>query len=94
MDNNFAQNVTLDAKEIQGIITQTVNEAVKAFPKPQIPSWFDRIIDFFKTNPLTFFLIVVLVILAISVIVRELVCMYFKTNELLARIKRIEERLK
>lgn len=86
--------MTLDASEIQEIVKQGVKEAIKTLPKPQVPSWLDSSIEFLKTHPLTSILIVVLIILVISIIIRELICIYLKNNEILARIKRIEEKLR
>jgi len=94
MENNLTQGLAVDSRQMQDMLTQAMSEAIKSMPKPQIPSWLDAIIEFLKAHPWTSLLIVTAVILIISAIIRELICSYLKINEISARLKRLEERLK
>jgi len=50
--------------------------------------------DFTQLHPWLSFAILSFAILIISAIIREIICSYFKTNDILIRLNRIEEKLK
>ena len=94
MNGNLTQSLETDSKEIQNMIGQVVSEAMKTLPWPKMPSWMEAMGAFIRIHPWIALLIAFLVILAISAIVREVICSYLKTNEILARLRRIEEKIK
>lgn len=94
MNENLTQTLEADSHEIQNMIGQTVAEAIKSLPRPQMPPWMESLGDFIQMHPWTSLLIALLIIILISVIIREIICSYLKTNEILHRLKKIEEKFK
>ena len=94
MDTNSTASLMADTQEAQNMITQAISEAVKAFPRPKLPSWMEVAAEFIKVHPWISLGVVVVIISLISMIIREILCSYFKTNEILTRLKKIEEKLK
>jgi hypothetical protein len=93
MSVNPTQPLQADSQEIQNMIGQVMAEATKSLPKPQVPSWMETWIEFIKVHPWTALLVALLVMVIIFAVIREMICVYLKTNEILARLKKIEERL-
>lgn len=93
MNSNLTQQLQLDQAQIQKIYWDTLNDAIKAAYRPKEMSWFQTVGSFINSHPLVFFASLILVALLIFLITREIVCTYFKTNEILSRVKRLEERL-
>jgi type II secretory pathway component PulF len=79
---------------MQQAISQFMAEAIKALPRPKVPHWMEAIADFVKFHPWFSLFIFIFVMLVISAIIREVICSYLKTNDILIRLKRIEEKLK
>ncbi len=94
MDANLTQSLEMDSREFQNMIRSALSEAVKSMPEAKVPSWMEATAEFIRMRPLTSLLIALLVILVISAIIRELICAYLKTNEILSRLNRIEEKIK
>lgn len=94
MDTNLTQGLGADAQEMRAAISQAMAEAVRAIPKPRVPSWLEVWIDFVKAHPWISLGVVLVALALISLIIREIICSYLKTNEVLSRLKRIEEKLK
>ncbi len=94
MENNLTQGLVLDSRQIQDMVMQAMKEALKAMPKPVAPSWLDSTIEFYKGHPFISLIMVVAIILLICLIIRELICSYLKTNEILKRLKQLEDRFK
>ena len=94
MNENLTQPLAADSREMQNMIVQAMSETIKSLPKPKVPSWMEGAVEFVKIHPWVSLIIVFAVIFIISAIIREILCSYFKTNEVLERLKRIEEKLK
>jgi hypothetical protein len=82
-----------DSQEIQNMIAQVFSQASKALPNPKMPSWVEAAAKFIEVHPWISLIVALGVILLVTVIIRELICSYLKTNEVMARLKRIEEKL-
>jgi|GEM_PF-1003009 len=82
-----------DSQEIQNMIAQAFSEASKALPNPKMPSWVEAAAKFIEIHPWISLLAALGVILLITVIIRELICSYLKTNEITVRLRKIEEKL-
>lgn len=92
MNTTLTNSLPLSEQDLANIFKQALTEGVKSMPKPELPSWIQGIGDFIKMHPGMFTLIVIAALSICFFIVRELVCSYLKTNEILARLKRIEEK--
>jgi len=79
---------------MQQAISQVMSEAIKVLPRPKVPQWMETIANFVKFHPWLSLPIFIFIILVISAIIREVICSYLKTNDILIRLKRIEEKLK
>ena len=93
MDGNLTQNLTTDSLQYQAVLNQFVSEAVKALPRPNTPSWLQQIFDNTKDHPWVSLGIVFLVLLVITIIIREIICSYLKTNEIISRLKKLEDKM-
>jgi len=89
MNGNLTQPLLSDAQDMQGIIAQ----ALKAMPKPAMPSWMETLAAFVRLHPWISLLVFLAVVLVISAVVREIICSYLKTSEILVRLKRLEEKI-
>ncbi|MEK7849503.1 MAG: hypothetical protein AAB213_01585 [Candidatus Omnitrophota bacterium] len=94
MDGNATQQLQIDSSEMQQTISRVMSEAIRSLPRPKVPLWMEAIVDFIKFHPWLSLLIFIFVIFVISAIIREVICSYLKTNDILIRLKRIEEKLK
>jgi len=94
MDDNATQQLQVDSAQMQQAITQVMTDAIKSMPRPKVPHWMGSAADFIQFHPWISFFILIFVILVISAIIREVICSYLKTNDILIRLKRIEEKLK
>lgn len=92
--NNMTQELQVDSQEIQNMMVQAVNEAIKSLPKPKMPSWMETAVDFIVMHPWIALFILLGVATVISAVIREIICSYLKTNDILARLKRVEDKLK
>ena len=76
------------------------NEIVRAFAdavrsnQPQVPGWVGSFFRAAHDHPLVFLAGACAVVFLGIVITRELICGYLKTNEILDRLRKIEEKLK
>ena len=93
MDGNLTQPLLTDTQEMRNAVMQVMADAIKNLPRPQMPSWMQALADHVKLHPLTSFLIFLLFLIVLFLIIREVVCSYLKTNEILERLKRLEEKL-
>ena len=93
MDGNSTQQLQIDSQELQNAMTQAMREAIKALPRPQVPSWLETWVDFVRLHPLISLVLVLSIALIISMVIREIICSYVKTNDILARLRRIEQKL-
>lgn len=93
MNGNFTQQLPMDSQEIQQVMQQVLAETLRTVPKPVVPSWMQATGDFIKIHPWLSFFIILLILLFISLIIREIICSYLKTNEILKRLKRLEDKL-
>ncbi len=91
MNTTLTDSLPLSEQELADIFKQALAEGMKSIPKPELPSWIEKIGSFIKIHPGVFTLIIVLILVVCFLIVREFVCSYLKTNEILARLKKIEE---
>ena len=94
MDASPNQQLQVDSQEIRNAMSQAISDAIKALPRPQVPSWMETWIEFIKLHPLISLLIAFLVIFILTAIIREIICSYLKTNEILVRLRSIEEKMK
>lgn len=91
MNTTLTNSLPLSEQDLANIFKQALAEGVKSMPKPELPSWIQGIGDFIKIHPGMFTLIIAAILVICFFIVRELICSYLKTNEILARLKKIEE---
>jgi hypothetical protein len=84
------ETVGFDPLEYQNIILQSIHESFKA----HAPTWLESLVAFVQNHPWVTIGLVLGVALIISAIVREILCQYFKTNEILARLARLEKAIK
>lgn len=82
--------VDLSSQEFQEALRQSLGDVLKTLPAPQAPSWLETTFEFIKAYPWTAFWLALLFIVLVSILIREMICSYFKTNEILARLKRLE----
>lgn len=94
MDTNLTQQMEMDSGEIRNMVSQVMSEALKAMPRPEVPSWLEGLGAYVRMHPWISLFIVLGIVLVVSAVIREILCSYFKTNEILARLKRLEERCK
>lgn len=94
MDTNPTQSLEMDSGEIRNMVSQVMGEALRSIPKPEMPSWVESLGQYVQLHPWISLFVVLGIVLVISAVVREILCSYFKTNEILARLKRLEERCK
>ncbi|MFH1692018.1 MAG: hypothetical protein ABIC68_05575 [Candidatus Omnitrophota bacterium] len=93
MDTSLPYDTPLNEQEIANVFTRVFAESLKSVPKPEMPAWMQALGELIKAHPWVFSGIVVLILLVCFFIVRELICSYFKTNEILERLKSIEKRI-
>lgn len=93
MDETLVSQFGFDNQEIRNIMQQALTGAFQAMSQPKAPSWLEALLVFIRIHPWLALFIVFAVILLITAIIREMICSYLKTNEILARIKRLEEKL-
>ncbi|HAJ56396.1 MAG TPA: hypothetical protein DCL35_01355 [Candidatus Omnitrophica bacterium] len=94
MDSDISQQMQLDSSEVRDMMAQAMNEAIRALPKPKLPSWVEAAADFAKFHPWVSLFLLLGVIVLISAVIREVLCSYFKTNDILARLKKVEDELR
>ena len=92
--SNMTQQMQVDSQELRNEVFQAMKEAGLGLPGGKVPSWLESLADFIKLHPWISLGIALFVIFLISAIIREILCSYFKTNEILMRLKRLEEKLK
>lgn len=93
MNENLTPSLPMDSQEVQKMMQQVLLQTFQSLPKPKFPSWLEGIIAYIQSHPLESLFFFVLALLFISAIVREVVCSYLKTNEILSRLKKIEKKL-
>ena len=84
------ETVAFDPQEYQNIIFSSVQQAFKS----HAPTWLESLVTFIQQHPWISIGIAFIIILIISAIVREVLCHYFKINEILARLARLEKEIK
>ena len=94
MNEAVGKALSSDSQEIQNMLTQAVAEATKMLPKPQMPSWVEQASHFIETHPWISLLSALGIIFLITIIIRELICGYLKTNEIIDKLNKIEAQLK
>ncbi len=95
MNNDImTQDINIDSQEFRNAVADVMNQALKSVPKPKVPSWVEAMVEFIKLHPWISLFVLLAVLAVISAIVRELLCSYLKTNDILARLKKIEQVLK
>ncbi len=74
------------------------NAVIEAFTQAsqhlQRPSWVDAWGQFIRQHPWISLGAAFLVIFLLTAFIRELICGYLKTNEILVRLRRLEEKFK
>jgi hypothetical protein len=94
MDTNMTQQIQMDSQEFKNAIIQMMRDTVKTLPQEKVPAWIGSLVDLIKGHPWISLGIALFVVFLISAIIREILCSYFKTNQILARLKRLEEKIK
>lgn len=84
------ETIAFDPQEYQNMVFSTVQQAFKS----HAPSWLESLVTYIQMHPWISIGVVFIVILVISAIVREVLCHYLKTNEILRRLKALEEKIK
>lgn len=93
MDQSITYAFPLNESEVQNVFAQVLAQGLKSVPRPELPSWIEALGDFIKSHPWIFGWIVIGILVVCLFIIRELTCMYLKTNEILERLKNIEKRI-
>ena len=83
------ETVAFDPQQYQNVLIQSIQQAFKS----HAPSWLESLVAFIQYHPWISAGIAVAVLLIISAIIREILCQYLKTSEILARLKRVEEKI-
>jgi hypothetical protein len=91
---NMTQAMQIDSQELRNEVFRAMKEAGLGLSGGKVPPWLESSADFIKLHPWISLGIVLLVIFLISAIIREILCSYFKINEILKRVKRLEEKMK
>lgn len=91
MVGNPEKALMSDSQEIQNMIAQVFSEASKALPNPKMPSWVEATVKFIEVHPWISLIAALGVILLVTVIIRELICSYLKTNEIAIRLKKLKK---
>lgn len=94
MDGNGTQQLPLDSQEVQQVMGQVLGEAIKSISRPKVPLWLEAVLDFVRIHPWVSLFILLGAMAVIFAIIREMICSYLKTNEILVRLKRLEEKTK
>ncbi len=94
MQHNLTQSLATDSESLEQILSEAMAIASKSLPNAEIPSWLEVAGNFVKIHPWLSLVSAVLILLLISLVIREFSCSYFKTNEILTRLKKIEEKVR
>ena len=93
MNETLVSQFGFSDQEIQNIMHQALSGAMQSMSQQKAPSWLEALLSFINIHPWLTLLIVFAVLLLITAIIREIICSYLKTNEILVRLKKIEEKL-
>ena len=93
MNEAVGKALSSDSQEIQNMLTQAVAEATKMLTKPQMPSWMQQASRFIESHPWISLFVALGIIFLVTIIIRELICGYLKTNEIIDKINKIEAKL-
>jgi hypothetical protein len=91
---NVSYPYAMNSSEAQKMMSDMMAAAFRDMPKPEVPGWLEALGNFITLHPVVALLVVVVAAALISLVIRELVCFYFKTNDILRRLKRLEEKIK
>ena len=83
-------NQAINEEALKGI----VELMVKNLPKYKSPPLLNSIIDFKRAHLLVVSIFSVVFIILISMLAREAICWYYKTNKILEKLDNIEKKLK
>ena len=92
MNENLTNVLGADAELFQNTISQAMAQALRTLPDKQASSWIGKLTDFINGQPILFLTIAVVVLVVLFAIIREALCSYFKINEVLARLKKLEDK--
>lgn len=93
MNENLAQNPAIDSQQFQNLFQQALSQTLRSLPRPKVPSWLEAVIEYVKIHPFEALFILFIASLLISALIREVLCSYLKTNEILSRLNKLEKRL-
>jgi uncharacterized membrane protein YdfJ with MMPL/SSD domain len=89
MPNTSFDPVLQDSEAFRNAVIEAFTQASQRI---QRPSWMDAWGQFIRQHPWISLAAAFLVIFLLTAIIRELICGYLKTNEILARLKRLEDK--
>ena len=91
MPNNSFDPILQESETLRDAV---MNAFTQAPMQIQRSSWVEIWGRFFAQHPWMSLVAAFLVVFFVTAIIRELICGYLKTNEILTRLKRLEEKLK
>ena len=93
MNENLPPSFEMNSQEYQNLFREALGQTLQSLPKPKVPSWMDSLLGYVQAHPWISLLVFLFIVLVISAVIREILCSYFKSNEILARLRKIEQRL-
>ncbi|MFA5039455.1 MAG: hypothetical protein WC732_07220 [Candidatus Omnitrophota bacterium] len=95
MPYHSLDSISQETTEFRNEVFKALSEATSygKYDQPLIP-WFEGISQSVRQHPWLFLAGAFVVIFLAVFLTRELICGYLKTNEILSRLKKLEERLK
>ncbi|QAT17693.1 hypothetical protein BU251_08150 [Candidatus Velamenicoccus archaeovorus] len=91
MPYNSFDPVLQDSEAFRNALIEAFTQASQRI---QRPSWMDAWGQFIRQHPWISLGVAFFVIFLLTAFIRELICGYLKTNEILARLKRLEDKIK
>ncbi|MDD5019571.1 MAG: hypothetical protein PHH75_05170 [Candidatus Omnitrophica bacterium] len=94
MPNHSFDPVLQEGQEFQNALFEAYGGAARYVQESHVPSWVDTWGQFIRQHPWGSLIAALVIIFLVTAVIRELICGYLKTNEILARLRRLEEKIK
>ena len=85
--------MNISSSEINALV-QNLTAISKSMQQQKLPAWIEEIVRWVNSNPWGTAVVVMLGMAVVVLIIRELICFYMKTNQILFRLGRVEEELR